>query len=162
MASFADISKDQAQPDQSFKTVHFLLLQSTIESLSALGSVLIVGIEKEGNEDDEDEDDEDDDEDDDCYTEEQINSLRHIIVTENREKEVERSTRKFGGGGDFAMFNTNTGNQTILKIPIALKKCLKKKTLPETFDALFAMTYALNNFDSWMYDNEMYEPGEDT
>lgn len=159
MASFADDSQKQQQlPEPSLQTEHFLCLERKIESLSALGSVLIAGVEQEGDQDDEDDDE---DEDDICYTDEQIKGLRHIIITKNREKEVERSTNKFGDGDDFmAMFNTHTGNETIHYIPIVVKKSMKKKTLSERFDALFANTYALNNFDTWMYDNEEYGAGE--
>lgn len=159
MASFADDTKKEQQVDPSLKTKHFLALEKKIESLSALGSVLIAGIEQEG--DDEDEDDDEDEEDDDvCYTEEQIKGLRHIIITANREKQIERCTYKFGGGDGFVMSNTHTGNETIHYIPIVIKKSMKKKSLPETFDALFAMTYAINNFDTWMYDNEEYGAGK--
>jgi hypothetical protein len=159
MASFADknVSKEEEAPDPALKTIHFLLLEKKIESLSALGSVLIAGIEGDDEEDDEEEDDEDDDV---CYTAEQIRGLRHIIITKNREKEIERSTNRFGGGDDcIAMFDTQTGNEAIHYIPIVLKRSMKKKTLSERFDALFAMTYALNYFDTWMVDNEEYGAG---
>ena len=157
MSSFTGNANTQEVPDPALKTIHFLLLEKKIESLSALGSVLIAGIEGNGDEEEEDEEDEDTV----CYTAEQIRGLRHIIITKNREKEIERNTNRFGGGGDYmVMFNTQTGNEAIHYIPIVLKKSMKKNSLAEKFDAVFAMTYALNNFDSWMYDNEEYGAGK--
>ena len=41
-----------------------------------------------------------------------------------------------------------------------VKKALKKASLPEQFDALFALTYNLKSYDFWMHDNECWEPGD--
>mmetsp|Transcript_7781 Transcript_7781/g.13096 ORF Transcript_7781/g.13096 Transcript_7781/m.13096 type:complete len:296 (-) Transcript_7781:65-952(-) len=162
MSSFTEKAKEGVQPEPELSATkkHFLKLNETIERLSSPGSVLIVGIKKEGDDEDDDEYDDEEEEDDEIdeeesYTEEQINNLRHIIITENREKEFERNTRKFGA----SFGNTHTGNCTIYQIPQSIRKYLKMPTLSETFDGLFAMTYALHNFDSWMYDNEEWGPG---
>lgn len=160
MSSFSEKVKDEAQPESELTTAqkHFLKLNETIERLSAPGSVLIVGIKKTGDDDDDDYDDEDEDDEIDeneSYTDEQINNLRHIIITENREKEFERNTRKYG----LSFSNTHTGNATIYQIPQSIKKYMKKPTLSESFDGMFAMTYALLNFDTWMYDNEEWGEG---
>ena len=44
-------------------------------------------------------------------------------------------------------------------IPREIKKALKKATVPQQFDELFALTYSLNSFDFWMHDNECWEKG---
>jgi hypothetical protein len=40
-----------------------------------------------------------------------------------------------------------------------VKKALRKRALPERFDALFGLTWALLQHDFWMMDNECYEVG---
>eukprot|EP00038_Savillea_parva_P014515 m.216293 g.216293 ORF g.216293 m.216293 type:complete len:120 (-) comp28271_c0_seq1:218-577(-) len=58
------------------------------------------------------------------------------------------------------MFDTNTGNCIIDGIPAQVKQALKKPTGPGKFDALFALTSALKDYDCWMNDNECWQPGE--
>ena len=68
-----------------------------------------------------------------------------------------------GQSGDgFCMFNTHSGNTIIAGIPKQVQKALKKKTVPEQFDYLFALTYALNEYDYWMNDNEEWGKGVQT
>ena len=139
--------------------MYFENLNKKVKSIDAIGSVLITGIEK----DDEDEDDDESGDDvGDNLTQEQVNSLRHVIITKNGEKEIKAYMKKIGEGGDddVCFFSTFSGDATIKSIPTMVKSILKKKQLPNQFDALFAMTYALNVYDVWMYDNESYEPGK--
>ena len=58
-------------------------------------------------------------------------------------------------------FNTNSGNIVIDGIPNQVKKAKAKKTIPEQFDRMFALTYALKELDFWMHDNECWGEGED-
>ena len=55
----------------------------------------------------------------------------------------------------------HTGNEIIFGIPKAVTKALKKASPAQRFDALFGLTYALNEYDCWMHDNECYEKGGD-
>ena len=57
------------------------------------------------------------------------------------------------------MFDTQTGNNVILGIPAQIKKALKKNTPAAQFDALLGLTHGLKCYDSWMHDNELWEPG---
>ena len=59
------------------------------------------------------------------------------------------------------MTNTHDGNMLIFGIPDEVKKALKKKTKPERFDSLFALTFALDSHDYWMMDNECWEEGDE-
>jgi len=75
------------------------------------GSILIVGIKSLDNED-EDKDEEDEDEEDVVddgkdYTEEQLSGMRHVIMTANREKCLERMEKIVDPQDGF--FNTSTG-----------------------------------------------------
>ena len=45
----------------------------------------------------------------------------------------------------FAMFSTSEGNQICAGIPKEVQAALKKKTLPQRFDALFALTNGLKS-----------------
>ena len=42
-----------------------------------------------------------------------------------------------------------------------MKKAMAKKSLPESFDSLFALTHGLKSYDFWMNDNECWEPGQE-
>ena len=66
--------------------------------------------------------------------------------------------RRFLNTASLAGVHT-TGNDVILNLAKMVKKALNKATLPQRFDALFALTFALNQIDSWMHDNECYERG---
>ena len=57
------------------------------------------------------------------------------------------------------MFNTSHGNRVILGMPGAIKKALRKPTAAGQFDALFGLTHGLKSYDTWMHDNECWEPG---
>ena len=63
-------------------------------------------------------------------------------------------------GDEMMFFNTSTGNDICFGIPKKVQAALKKKTLPQRFDALLALTHGLWAYDHWISDNECYEPGE--
>ncbi len=64
-----------------------------------------------------------------------------------------------GQSGGFMMFNTSDGNEVCEGIANRVTKARKLKTLPEQFDSLLALTFALDHFDYWLNDNECYERG---
>ncbi len=57
------------------------------------------------------------------------------------------------------MFDTQIGNDIICGIPTEIAKAMKKKKISERFDALFALTYNLKEYDTWIFDNKIW--GED-
>merc|ERR1712157_97612 len=95
------------------------------------------------------------------YSEGQLAQLRHILIDAARDKAL-KVARKFvtlGQEGSMCMFNTHSGNEIILGIPVQVRKAMRKKKLSERFNALFALTFSLLQFDFWMHDNEFYEEG---
>ena len=79
----------------SLKDEYFNKLDTFIESSGALGSLLVVGIEKE-DDDEENEDDDEENDDNEDYTAAQLETLRFIIINANRSKCLEKA-EKFAG-----------------------------------------------------------------
>ena len=144
------------------KDAYFARLEKALTDHNCKGSMLVMGIQSDKDSDDDDDDDEQEQEQE--YTEEQIATLRHILINDSRDKALEagHSFASCGQSDDdcgLAMFNTSSGNQVILGIPAEVKKALKKGTAAAQFDALFGLTHGLKNYDFWMHDNECWEPG---
>ena len=144
------------------KEAHFARLEKALEQHNGKGSMLIMGVKSE-DDDDEDDDDEEEEEDETEYTAEQIAKLRHIIINDARDAALKagHSFASCGQSDDdrgFAMFDTSHGNQVVEGMPGAIKKALKKPTAAGQFDALFGLTHGLKSFDSWMNDNELWQP----
>jgi hypothetical protein len=156
--------KIKEKPEQegalSPKDEYFKLLDKAISDHGCLGSMLIVGV-------DSNESDEDYDEDEHLtapkeLTADQVAKLRHILINDSRDAALKAALDfvMCGQADDFIkIFNTSDGNNIVFGIPIEVKKALKKKTLPQRFDALFALTYGLKTTDFWMNDNECWGPG---
>ena len=71
------------------------MLDTLIESTGSLGYSIIVGIEKEEDNEDDNNDDEDN-KDNENYTAEELETLRLIIINDNRSKCLEKA-EKFAG-----------------------------------------------------------------
>ena len=143
------------------KEAHFARLEKALEQHNGKGSMLIMGVKSEDDDDEDDDDEEDEDETE--YTAEQIAKLRHIIINDARDAALKagHSFASCGQSDDdrgFAMFDTSHGNQVVQGIPGAIKKALKKPTAAGQFDALFGLTHGLKHFDTWMHDNECWQP----
>jgi len=120
------------------------------------GSILIRGVtERRVGERDDDDDDDDDDED---YSDEQLNWCRHIILTPNRKKQVEKM--QTFANPDEGFFNSRTSNQIILGLEHEVNRAMSKVLPSEKFDALFALTYVLSQDSYWIYDNEFWEEND--
>jgi len=121
------------------------------------GSILVRGVTERrvGERDDNDDDDDDDDED---YTDEQLNSCRHIILTPNRKKQLEKM-ESFANPNE-GFFNSRTSNQIILGLEFEVNRAMSKVLPNEKFDALFALTYVLSQDSYWIYDNEFWEEND--
>ena len=119
-----------------------------------IGSILVKGIEQDGDEEEEEEEKE---EDCDKYTEEQMNGLRFIMITQNRaDKLDEMSSLVLGDQANscFMMFNTSFSYKVLDSLG-TIKSLLKKtKTPAQKFDLLFAYTHMVKEYDVWMHDNE--------
>lgn len=151
----------------TLEKIYFEKLESVVKSTGAKGYLIISDVDSSDSEESDDENTSED-----CepsqkkakkeLTEEQLSKLRHVIITENREKMMNQG-EKFatcGQENDYCMmFNTTTGNRIIFEMPIKIRGAMKKKNFPLRFDALFGLTYALNRYDMWLEDNECH--GED-
>jgi hypothetical protein len=53
------------------------------------------------------------------------------------------------------MFNTQSGDEVIQGLTKETRKAMAKKTFPERFDHLFALTHCLNLESFWLHDNDI-------
>eukprot|EP00008_Paramoeba_atlantica_P004395 CAMPEP_0201483564 /NCGR_PEP_ID=MMETSP0151_2-20130828/7760_1 /ASSEMBLY_ACC=CAM_ASM_000257 /TAXON_ID=200890 /ORGANISM="Paramoeba atlantica, Strain 621/1 / CCAP 1560/9" /LENGTH=262 /DNA_ID=CAMNT_0047866757 /DNA_START=22 /DNA_END=807 /DNA_ORIENTATION=- len=142
---------------------YFSLLDKKSKELDAVGSMLVCGIQKEEEDDDEEEGAGKEEDAIKHLTEAEASKLRHLIVTKNREKEIEKGL-KFASngqhGGFFCMFNTSDGNAVISGIAGQLRRVQRIKTLPQQFDALLGLTVGLKEYECWANDNEYWGEGD--
>lgn len=140
--------------------VYFDRLQSVIERVGANGSMIIEGIESSDDEDDDDE----------TKgisptakktkkepTAEQVANLRHIIITQRREEALKKMGKVILGeqyGDSIMMFTTSFSYRILENIPKEIEKIKRRKDASEKFDLLFALTYNLDRYDSWLNDYE--------
>lgn len=160
MEQAAEGSSNERSTDQKsstpLKDAYFARLEEVTRRCNALGQILIVGIEpdndegKEGSEEGEE------------YTEEQLSKLCFTLVDSARENRL-KDAEKIATGGQqddrIRMYNTTHGNNIIFGLPKEIEKATRKKTKPEKFNVLFALTYELKDNDYWMFDNEMWGKG---
>ena len=144
----------------SAEDAHFARLKAEIEHSGGIGSMLIRGIKKD--EEDETDEDEEVEKEKVIYTAEQLSYMRHIIITARREACLEASSSFATVGQDtdgMLWFDTHTGNLIIQGIPKQVSAAMKQTETAAQFDSLFALTYSLGHFESWMHDNEEWEDG---
>jgi len=133
-------------------------LDSVLDREKCKGSMLIVGVNTK------DESDNDEHSDSVLLTAAQVAKLRHIAINDSRDKALDEgfSFASCGQSEDdcpISFFNTSTGNEVVGGIRHEVKKALKKSTSAAQFDSLFGLTLGLQRYDSWMHDNEEWEPG---
>mmetsp|Transcript_43362 Transcript_43362/g.48803 ORF Transcript_43362/g.48803 Transcript_43362/m.48803 type:complete len:216 (+) Transcript_43362:110-757(+) len=132
------------------------------EHKDILGSMLIRGIQSDkNNSDDEDEDhDESDDEDNadtSKYTTEQMNMLRFIMITKNRDEQLDAMRKIILGDqadDSMLMFNTSFSYKVLDSWDHVKLRILPRQSASKKLDILIAYTYNLQDFDTWMHDNE--------
>jgi len=121
-----------------------------------LGSILIKGIEKDENHET-DEEGEEEEEDTSKYTKEQMESLRFIMVTKNREKQLDIMRKLVLGhqaNDSFLMFNTSFSYRILYSLNTLRRKLARAKSPSAKFDMLFAYTNQVKEHNYWMHDNE--------
>jgi hypothetical protein len=90
------------------------------------------------------------------FTEEQMNSLRFVMITKNREAQIEAMERLVLGDqydSPFMAFSTRYSYH-VLDTWGTVKSRLSRMSPDKKFDALFAYTSTLLDYDVWMHDNE--------
>ena len=121
-----------------------------------LGPMIIRGL----NNDDSDSDDDDDEQDQDTskYTEEQMATLRYVFITQERSDWLDKMREFILGeqaNESFMMFNTSFSYDILDSFEYFRSDLYAKaKTASAKVDLLFAYTYNLKEFDTWMHDNE--------
>ena len=135
-----------------------------------IGPMMIRGITKTRGEDSDseglDDDDEEEEEDTSKYTAEEMAALRYVFITKEREFHLD-TMRDFVLGekanSAILMFTTSFSYEIRDGFYEYRNMSWKQlKTPAEKFDSLFAYTYLLKMYDTWMHDNEgdMEEVGE--
>lgn len=135
-------------------------LEAVLEREQAISTISICGIE------DDDEDDEAVEGDSDekkvksetkLYTEDQISKLRDVLISKRRSEYLENMEMELVGESEnegFHVFDTGFSYKVLKFIEDHVKKASRKKTHDERFDYLFAITYTIAEYDTWMNDHE--------
>mmetsp|Transcript_21923 Transcript_21923/g.47705 ORF Transcript_21923/g.47705 Transcript_21923/m.47705 type:complete len:230 (+) Transcript_21923:314-1003(+) len=137
--------------------LHFEKLKSKQDEIGAVGYMVIQGITcDEDNEDDHDDESEHTDDENAKYTEEQMGTLRHVLLTKNRAKQLEAMHDFVLGdqkGNSCPMFSTSF-SYAILGGFNEFLHIYKNKSMSEKFDLLYGYTFNLKEYDVWLLDNE--------
>mmetsp|Transcript_5196 Transcript_5196/g.6050 ORF Transcript_5196/g.6050 Transcript_5196/m.6050 type:complete len:240 (-) Transcript_5196:331-1050(-) len=126
------------------------------ENKDILGAMLIKGLESDPDEEDEDEEN-DEHEDKSKYTEEQMNSLRFIMLNKNRDEQLkEMRTLVLGeqANGSCMMFDTSFSYTVLGSWDHVKSRILPRKSPGQKLDILLAFTHTIKEYDVWMHDNE--------
>jgi len=123
-----------------------------------LGPMIIRGLNLPNEDSDEEDEEDEKDEDTSKYTEQQMATLRYVFITQKRSDRLDEMREFILGeqaNESFMMFNTSFSYQ-VRDGFYDFKSTLyaKVKTAADKFDLLFAFTYNLKQFDTWMHDNE--------
>lgn len=118
-----------------------------------IGSLLIKGIPQEDDDDEYEEEKYDTDK----YTEDQMNSVRHIMITQNRADKLDEMENLILGDqadSEILCFSTSFSYDVFDSLDTLRSLLRKSKTPAQKFDLLLAYTYTVQEHDTWMHDNE--------
>ena len=148
-------------------------LQQICDQCSGVGYSLIRGVAREpkptldvpvlGNDDDDIDDDDDDDFDPTECSQEQVNHVRVIIITKERQDRMEEMSKLILGeqhGQSLMMFSTSFSNQVINAWNAFTVRFQEAVNWQEKFDLLLGFTDTLKEHDVWMNDHEVGWGGE--
>ena len=133
---------------------------AVVKRLGALGVAMIRGVDEDVEP---------------PYSDEVVADFRIVVITKERTAAIETARRLAVGvfddsddDGDsddddcgLVMFDTSSGNAVVSNIADAVKKAVAKRSVSSKFDHLLALTYALQQEDTWARDNEMWEDGDE-
>lgn len=91
-------------------------------------------------------------------SEEDLAHTRVVVMTASRKSAFKMAWQFDTEGGKYC-FGTEDGNSLIQELPTKISAALRRKTLPSQFDALFGLTFMLDEHDYWIRDNELWEVG---
>mmetsp|Transcript_2723 Transcript_2723/g.5915 ORF Transcript_2723/g.5915 Transcript_2723/m.5915 type:complete len:249 (+) Transcript_2723:1-747(+) len=129
-------------------------------------AAMVQGLLRSSSNDDESDDEDDDDEDylemmkeDEAakVTQQQLDNVRFVMITKNRANLILFFRKKLlGDQADscLLMFDTSFGNTVYQYYQTWKRRFNKGKDWTQKFDLIFSLTWNLNEFDTWMVDNE--------
>jgi len=127
---------------------------------NVLGPTIIRGIPRDDDDDEEEEEDSDAEENEDTskYTAEQMQTLRYIMITQNRQDKIYEMAELVLGdrAGDCIMgFNTSFSYEVEGAFHHLKSQLWARAKGPTAkFDLLLAFTQTVKRYDVWMHDNE--------
>lgn len=130
-------------------------LKAYQEENDFMGQLLVRGIPR--RQDDSDDEEEDGDGDTSKFTSEQMEGLHYVLINKERADALETMEKLILGeqyGGSFLMFNTSFSYDVRDCYNHNLTKMLSRKPNSTKFNLLFAFTYTLKQYDTWMHDHE--------
>lgn len=126
------------------------------ERTEALGSYPIRGVPRRSDRDDES-DGEGEDEDPKKYTQEDMDHVRQIIITKERDAAMKKTRKLVLGAqaeGSVMMFNTSFSYEVLDSFERFKGMHKRAKSWKAKFDLLLGFTDVLNDYDVWMHDHE--------
>ena len=130
------------------------------------GRMVTRGVSRRKGEDDESDDEMDDEMDDDDddeeannskYTMEELESIRSVMITENRSKMLDQMhdfILEDQADDSIKMFGTSFSYHIHGSFYDIKRRRSNLKSWSQKFDLLFAYTFTIGRWDSWMWDNE--------
>ncbi len=135
--------------------LYFERMKAFQEEHNLPGLMLVKGVNR--NEEDEDfEEEEDEEEDNSNLTTEQMETLRFILLTDNRMHLLEEYRQLILGDqadGGIMMFNTSFSYEVLGSWDVC-KRHLARKSSSNKLDILIAYTHNIMEWDCWIHDNE--------
>ena len=143
------------EDETPYKLFFIKLKKFAKEQKDVLAPMIIKGVSKprEDDEDyDEDEDEEETEEDKANYTQEQVETMRFILITKKRRDKLNEMNEFVLQ--DEEVFNTAFSYRIRKSFPAMKRMRNKMKNWSDKFDLLFAYTYTVSQYNNWVQDNE--------
>lgn len=164
-------SSKRHKPANSHKSPYDIAmehLQLICDRCSGVGYSLIRGVARGTKQNDDEDDDDDEIADDDDFdptecSQEQVDHVRVIIITKERQDRMEEMSKLILGeqhGQDFMTFNTSFSNRVISAWNAFTVRFQQALEWQEKFDLLLGFTDTLKEHDFWMNDHEVGWGGE--
>lgn len=152
------IHEASSHPSKKTKTacpydLYMERLKAYQEENDFVGQLLVQGIPHQDDFDDEEYGDGDTSK----YTSEDMEGLLYVLINKERADALETMEKLILGeqyGGDFLMFNTNFSYHVQDCYNRNLTKMLSRKPSATKFNLMFAFTYTLKQYNTWMRDHE--------
>ncbi|KAL3934888.1 MAG: hypothetical protein SGBAC_009487 [Bacillariaceae sp.] len=159
-APASSVANKKKSKTEEAKTPYKIYFAAQTEFLNQnkhlLGQMLIKGISPAGSESEDEEEQQQQQQDNSKYTTEQMNTLRCIMITQNRNDQLDQMQELILGdeaNQSMMLFGTSF-SYDVADSWATIKKKLARKTPAQKLDMLMAYTYIIKRYDTWMHDNE--------